>query len=99
MAPAGVCMDSDTDEYTLSANTTGHLTLLTPTNPAAMDTPAYKNLLIKCPGSDAPQPIAQAARGLAAAVDPSASAASATAASTAATVSPRKRSSKRTTPH
>lgn len=95
----GVCVESDTDEYTLSANTTGHLTLLTPTNPADMDTPAYKNLLIKCPGSDAPQPIVQAARGVAAAVDTSASAASATAASAAATVSPRKRASKQTAPH
>ena len=95
----GVCVENDTDEYTLSVSTTGHLTLLTPTTPAAMDRAEFKALLVRCPGADAPQPILQQGaqpQGSAGATQPRGSSASAStsAASTPAATTPRTRHSK-----
>ena len=56
----GVCVENDTDDFTLSVTTAGHLTLLTPTTPSNVDKDEYKALLIKNPGNeDAPQSILQ----------------------------------------
>ena len=55
----GVCVENDTDDYTLSVSTTGHLTLLTPTTSTIMESDEYKDLIIKNPGTEAPQTILQ----------------------------------------